>query len=214
MNVAVEHKVDEFFSQFPLRRYKKGQILIYGGDEPSGVFYLVEGVVRKYDISKTGDEVVVNIFQPPEFFPLVWALDKIPNEYFFETVMPVSVRRAPISATVKFLNDNPDVVFGLLNRVYATVDGLQRRMAHLMGGTARTRTLYELIRICQRFGSQNGTKCVVSIPETGLARQAGLSRETVSREMHKLQTKGLVKVVHGTISADLNRLETELGNEL
>lgn len=215
MNAGPARKIEDFFKQYPLRRFKKGQILIYGGDEPGGVFYLVEGVVRKYDITKTGDEVVVNTFKPPDFFPMTWALDKIPNEYFFETVTAVALRRAPAAATVRFLQSNPDVAYGLLGQSYANVDNLLRRMAHLMGGTARTRTLFELIRAYDRFGEEKGKGCVVKIPEIALARQAGLSRETVSRELHKLQTKGLVTVAHGTIfTDDMSRLENELGSDI
>lgn len=216
MNTRVARKIEEFFEKYPQRHFDKNQILIYTGDEPIGIFNLISGQVRQYDITENGEEIVVNVFKPPAFFPMTWAINKTPNQYFFETSMPVDVRIAPAKDVVKFLKDNLDATYDLLSRLYSSTDGMQRRMAHLMGGSARSRVLFELIIECARFGKQqkDGSYILV-MHEDELARRSGLSRGTVNRELGKLKARKMLKIDHKQlIVKDLGRLEKELGTGL
>lgn len=194
MDTGVSKKIDEFFSQYNVREYRKGQILVFAQEEPRYVFQLVEGNVRQYDISAHGDEIVVNIFKPRAFFPMSWAINKTPNTYFYETTSTVKLRQADPEKTVEFLRANPDVLFDLLSRVYRGTDGLLGRMAHLMGGSATARVVYELVISCERFGEKDTkTGYVIPINESTLATLTGLSRETVNREVRKLAVRKLVE---------------------
>src|SRR6266545_4746184 len=95
MDTAVLNKIDAFFIQFKQQTYKKGEILIRADDDPSGIFYLKNGVVKEYAISKKGDELVINIFQPISFFPMSWVINETHNIYFFEAMTDVTLWRAP-----------------------------------------------------------------------------------------------------------------------
>lgn len=195
MGDNVLKKLDEFFSQYPLKRYHKGQILIYANEDPSGIFYLESGRVRKYDVSPVGDEVVLNIFKPSVFFPISWALNHTPNHYFFEAATPIEVRRAPVAEVMSYLEANPDIIYGLLKQVHAGLEDTQRRVINLMAGDARSRLLFELIIEARRSGElQADGSYVIEISLSELAQRAGLSRETISRELKRLiEAKKMLK---------------------
>lgn len=123
-----------------------------------------------------------------------WAINRTPNEYFFEAAADTVVRAAPADAAVDFVKSNPDILLNLLSRTYRGADVLLRRMTHLMKGSARTRTILELLIACQYFGKKSGNTYVVQVPETELAARSGLTRETVSRELHKLHKMGLLEI--------------------
>lgn len=216
MDQVVRQKVQAFFDAYPLKSFDKKQILVQAGDEPPGVMYVVEGQVRQYDITAQGEEIVVNVFQSPAYLPMAWAITGAKNRYFYEAATPVAVRIAPAVEVIAFVKANPDVMFDLLSRVYSGVEGMQRRMAHLMGGTARTRVAYELLIECKRFGERRPDgSFLVNIHEEELARRAGLSRETVNRELSKLKRDKLLKVSHKQLLIqDVALLEQALGDEV
>jgi CRP-like cAMP-binding protein len=215
MNPTIAAKIEAFFAQYPQRQYHKGQILIHAHDEPTHVFYLLEGKVKQYDISQRGDEVVLNEFKPPAFFPMSYAINRTPNVYFFEAETDVALRQAPNDEAVVFLKANPDVLYDLLSRVYKGTDGLLGRLAHLMAGTARSRVLYELLVECRRFGEPRGKGVAISLTESDIGSHAGLARETVSREIHKLKEEGLISIVKKEIWVnDLDRLAASVSREL
>jgi len=212
----VAEKIEQHFSKYPRRSYPKGQILVFADESPEHIFYIVSGKVRKYDVSYRGDEVVVNIFKPPAFFPMSWAINHTPNRYFYKTEEPTELHVVPVNDALEFVKSNPDVMFDLLSRIYKGMDGLLGRMVRLMSGTAKSRLLYELIIECRRFGQKQGNESyALTTSEVDIAARSGLSRETVSREMRKISDQGLVKVQHnGIVVNDLAALEKILGSEI
>ena len=100
------------------RKYTKGEVLIRADENPSGVLYLTKGLVKVYCISEKGDEIILNIFQPISFFPMSWAVNDVPNSFFYEAVSEVSLYQAPKNEVLIFLKKNPDVLFDLLQRVF------------------------------------------------------------------------------------------------
>ena len=210
---SVSEQVEDFFSKFKIRKYSKGQILIFNGDQTEFVFNLVEGRVKQYDVTYRGDEIILNVFKPPAFFPMSLAINKTPNVYTYEAETDIEIRQAPASEVVDFLKQNPDVLFDLLSRVYRGTDGLLSRMAHLMASSAKGRLMFELLISCRRFGEKIDDKSYsLTMNETEIGARAGLSRETVSREMRKLEKEGLVVFKSGKLTiADSKGFEEKVG---
>lgn len=212
MDKEIKAKIDRLFGRFQKRHYRKGEVLVRADENPPGVFYLKNGTVRQYDITERGTVVILNIYKPPAFFPMAWAINQSDNEYFFEAMEPVELHLVPREDAVKFIRDNPDVMFNLLSRLYRGTDGLLKRMTYLMGATANSRVLLELIIAAHRFG-QKSEKGEVRLDMTAgdLASRTGLTRETVSRELQKLKAGKLVRISLGIIVipdlAALERLE-------
>jgi CRP-like cAMP-binding protein len=208
----ISQKIDKYFSKYPRRSYRKGQILVFADESPEHIFYIVKGSVCSYDISYRGDEVIVNIFKPPAFFPMSWAINRTPNRYYYKTETEAELHIVPINDALNFIKDNPDVMLDLLSRVYKGMDGLLGRIVHLMSSPAKSRLLYELIIECRRFGQKNKDGSYsLSTNEVDLAARTGLSRETISREMHRIEEEGLVTVDGGIVVKDLASLVKKLG---
>lgn len=212
MDATILRKLDTFFTKFRHKHYKKGEILVRGDDSPTGVFYLREGFVKEYAISKKGEELIVNIFKPTVFFPMSWAINNTPNEYFYEATTDLDIWQAPRDEVVAFIKDNPDVLFDLMSRTYKGTDGMLTRMTYLMSGNAYARLIAEIIIYAKRFGKKEKGKIEINISEKDIAALSGMTRETVSREIKLLKDKGLVSFHSNTLTIhDLPLLEKELG---
>jgi CRP-like cAMP-binding protein len=214
MQEAIAKKIDTFFHQFRQQTYKKRQIIIRADEDPTGILYLKEGIVKKYAISQKGDELVVNLFKPVSFFPMSWALIETPNNYYYEAVTDVVVWKAPKDKVIMFVKQNPDVLFDLMCRVYTGTEGMLTRMTYLMAGNAYARLLTELIIQAKRFGKQQADgKIMIKVSEKELAAQSGMTRETVSREMKTVKEKGLIVTEKGQLLlTDIASLEEELSD--
>lgn len=212
----ISQKVRTFFSAYPQRTFNKRELLIRAGEDVHHIFYITTGRVSQYAITPTGSEIVVNVFKPGAFLPMSSAINHMPSAYFFEASEKTVTHSAPAEDVVQFLQENPDVTFNLLSRVYRGTDGLLRRMAHLMGGSAKTRLLFELLNATYRFGTEqpDGT-IVIELNETDLGKHSGLARETVSRTMQKLKDANLVEVKsQNIIVKNLAALEAMLSDGL
>lgn len=141
MSVVVSNKIEDFFARYRLRQYAKGQILILNGDEPEYVYHLLKGNVKVYDVTYRGDEIILNVFKPPAFFPMSLAINRGENPYIYEAETDIELRQAPAKDVVEFIKENPDVMYDLLSRVYRGTDGLLGRMAQLMASSAKSRLI-------------------------------------------------------------------------
>ncbi len=210
----LDKKIDKFFGQFKQQKYKKGEILIRAGDDPTGVYYLKKGRVKKYAISRKGDELIVNIFKPFSFFPMSHAINHLPNNYFYEAMEDLELVKAPAKEVDQFVKSNSDVLYDLLARVYRGTEGLLTRMTYLMAGNAYSRLLAEIVIIAKRFGKKVGLSITIETTEKDLATQVGMTRETVSRELKILKENNLVEFQKGKlIIKNIERLEEELSKD-
>lgn len=212
MDELVLKKVDEFFKKYKRQEHKKGTLLIRADEDPSGIFYLTKGRVKEYAISKKGDELIINIFKPPSFFPMSWAVNKTLNVYYFEAVEDIEIYKIPEQEALNYIKNNPDVLYDLLTRVYKGTDGLLMRMVYLMSGQAYARVVAELLISAGRFGKIKHDKVIeLTLTEKDLAAQSGMARETVSREIKALKDKDLIDFNHGLLLIkNLNLLKEEL----
>lgn len=213
MEKSIEKKVNQFFSGFKFLKFKKGEIIIQAGATPSGIFYLVKGIVKQYSISKEGDELTLNVFRPPSFFPMMWAISGIDNRYYFEAATPTEIWRAPKKEVILFLKREPEVLYDLTNRLFVGMSGLLTRMEYLMSGNAYLKTIIVLLIFAKRFGRKKSlTHIIIPIRLThkDIASYAGVSRETVSRELKMMEKKKLLSY-RGNILVinDIRKLEEE-----
>ncbi len=212
MKPATHQAIDDFFSEYPVKHYKKGHILILAGERTPSALYLTEGKIRVYDVTYRGEEIVINSFQPPAFFPLSLIINSSVTRYIYEASTDITVKQAPVADAMRFLETHPPVVFDLLSYLYKALDGVLERMVHFISSGAKNRLVYSLIAECKQFGElQNDGSYVVAISEKELGSRAGLSRETVSREARVLKIAKLIEVHHSSIVIpNLKRLERYL----
>lgn len=213
MDKTVANKIDAFFNQYRLRKYARGQVLILNGDQTDYVYRLVSGRVKQYDVTYRGNEIILNLFRPPAFFPMSLAINKTENPYIYEAETEIEIRQAPAGEVVAFVKANPDVMYDLLSRVYHGLDGILGRVVHLMAGSARSRLMYELLTEARRFGTmREDGSCSLTIAEKELGARAGMSRETVSREIHKLKAEDLIRIrSKDLLITNVAELEKKLG---
>lgn len=208
-------KIHEAFKKYPKRSYPKGQIFIFPDETPKHLMYILSGRVRSYDVSYRGDDIVVYIFKPPAFFPLSIALNDFQNRYFYKAEVDSEVRIIPIEDALKFIKDNPDVMYELLCSVYRGVEVMLARNVQLMSGSASSILTFELINESLHFAKeQENGSLLLTATETDLAARTGLSRETINREIQKLKKLGLVNVTKaGIVVTSLDKLQAKFDSK-
>jgi CRP/FNR family transcriptional regulator, anaerobic regulatory protein len=187
-------KIADFFSRYKSVSFKKGEIIIRPGDEIREIFYLKSGSVKMSVFSEEGREVILHIFKPPAFFPMMISLNSSENSYSFETVDDVEVLVAPASDVVTFVKKEPEVLFDLASRFSSALIGLSRRIEEMTTLDAYARVVSLFIYLAEKFGEQKeeGVHISLMLNHQDIASWIGVQRETASRQIERLQQKGLL----------------------
>lgn len=185
--------LEVFFSKHKHILYKKRQIIQRAEDNPLGVFFIKEGYARRFLVSKDGKEFTTSIYKPLDIFPLGWAINNSEIRYFVESITSVVAYRAPKNEFIDYITSQPGASIKLISRLLNRIDAFSERMENLAFGRAEERLVSILLILADRFGKKKKNGVYIQIPLThkDIASLLGITRETVSVEMKKLEDKGI-----------------------
>lgn len=216
MNTNKTKEFENFYKQFNIRNYKRGEMLIRADDDPQGIFCLKKGYVRQFVISKNGFELTLHILKPISYFPMVWAINGTPNIHYFEALTPAEVGRAPRNQVIDFIKDKPILLFDLMSGLLEDNAETLVRVEHLVFSDAYRRVISILLYLSKHFGEKSDRSVIIShrFTRQDIATLVGIARETASNEMIKLEKKGFIKYVnHSIMLENVKKLETELSSD-
>lgn len=197
MSLDIKKIVDSFCSGYRVLTYKKGDTLIRGDDEPSGVYFVLDGIVKMAVSDIEGSELAINLFKPGTFFPMTWAMADIGNSYFYQAFTKVRVVRVPKEEFLGFINSNEEVLYDLTKRILVGLDAVVSNMRHMIGSSSDKKVAVVLSMFANRFGTKvDGEGVQIDLPVThqDIAQFSGLARETVTLALLRLKENGLVKL--------------------
>ena len=205
----------EVFRQEGLKlAYKKGEFIIRPGEIPSGVFYIYEGLVKAYDITKYGEENLLIIRKEHELFPLIWAITGQERHVIYQALAPTVVWQISRERFVKYMQSHPAALAPLLDMTIEMYRLHSERILNLEYRTVRERVVSFLLTMSQRFGRTNSTGVTINVPlrHQDIASSINASRETATRELVTLERKGLISSRSSYITLhDIETLQTYLG---
>lgn len=192
-NLAID-KLEKFFSQFKTIHYKKGETFLRPGDMPQGINFLKKGYVRLYSLCSEGQDLTLVLYKPGDFFPVVWSFTGTPSIYYFEALSQVEIQRARKEEFGKFIDENIDVFQEVNYHIIHRFQMALKRMEYLVFGKADAK-LASILLICGRdFGidTRKGREIQIPFAHKDIASLAGLTRETVSLELKKIEKMKLI----------------------
>jgi CRP/FNR family transcriptional regulator len=204
--------VDTFKSGTRLA-YKKGEFIIRPGEQPSAVFYIQEGLVKAFDITKYGEENLLIIRKEHEIFPLIWAVTGQERSVIYQVMAPTVVWRISQEKYLEYLHSHPAALAPVLDMTIEMYRLHSERIMGLEYRTVRERLISFLLGSAQRFGekTKEGTLIAVPLRQQDIASSINATRETTGREMSALEQKGLIKVQKSLILLrDLKKLRSFL----
>lgn len=175
--------------------YNKGEYIIRPGESPSHVFYIDEGLVKAFNISKYGEENLLIIRKPHEIFPLIWAITGQGRSIIYQTLTPTKVYRIDREDFNTFLKENTDALYPFIDLVTEQYQMHSERILNLEYRSVRERLVSFLLTMALRFGKKTPTGLMIDVPlkQQDIASSINASRETTSREIGILERKGLIK---------------------
>lgn len=174
--------------------YKKGEFIIRPGETPSGIFFIVSGLVKAYDITKYGEENLLIIRKEHEIFPLIWAITGLERRVIYEAMTPTKVMRLDRVEYLNFIEKNNEVLAPLLDMAVEMYRIHSERIINLEYRSVRERLISFLLTMSNRFGTETATGLAIDVPlrQQDIASSINASRETTSRELAALDRKGLI----------------------
>jgi len=193
MTKAKLTQIKRFFSRFPSKKIPKNKIIFKPGDKFENVYFIKSGFVRAYTITPKGENTI-NLFRPLFIMSAIHAVSEHRNDYFFQAITPVEIYVAPYSEFKKFLDTHKELRLTLMDFFFSSLLNYFVNQGNIINGSAQNKIASVLLQLTHDYGDTKNGKPVVNFPVTHriIANLVGLTRETTSVQMSKLQKMGVI----------------------
>lgn len=201
---------DETLAQFtaksPVRHYAKGEELFAMGDPASAFYFIIEGWIKLYRMTREGEESIINVFAPGETFAeaaVFGPMQRYPVNA--QAVEDTALLEIPRSLFVEMIRADSDFALSILGAISAKQRYLIQQIEQLTVREAPQRIGTFLLRLCPPEKTK-GIEVALPYDKSLIARRLNIQPETFSRAFKKLEPHGVT--LKGRIAAieDIERL--------
>lgn len=174
--------------------YEKGEFVIRPGGPPQGVFYILSGLVKAYDITKYGEENLLIIRKPGEILGLTWALTGEDRHIIYSTLAHTELLQISRDQFTDFIRNRPEAALPLVDMLVDMYRLHSERILTLEYRTVRERLVSFMLTTARRFGkkSPEGMMIDVQLRHQDIASSISATRESVGRELSAMERQGLL----------------------
>ena len=188
--------------------HEPDQVIVMEQDWGESLFLLRSGLAKVRTTTLDGDEVVMSLLGPGDLFGEMAALDGSTRSADVVALTPLKLIKLRVAPFLELLEHQAGFALNLARFEAARLKDLNRRFA-LQSGDATSRMLDSLAYLARKSSgiSRDPQSLIPALAMRELALVAGLARETASRTLSKLRTRGTVIEEEGRLRlADLQPL--------
>jgi CRP/FNR family transcriptional regulator, anaerobic regulatory protein len=183
------------------RSVPTGQTILGEGETNTIFANLVSGVVKLTKTLDDGRQHIIGLLFASDFLGRAFRKD---NPYFAEAATNVELCVFPAAGFEKLLPDHPGLERRLFQFTLTELDACQEWMLLLARKKAEERVASFLLMIakrvpnmgCPRAESTSGIRFQLPLSRAEISDCLGLTIETVSRQMTRLKTKGVIELIN------------------
>ena len=194
--VAINY-LHTFLERHPVRKFKKGEIIIFQGEAPRSAYVVKSGTVKAYNLSVSGDEKPVAFYAADNVFPATWVYGKSSSSvYYYEAFTPeVDVYVIDRDNFVSFIKKSPELLYQELEKLLSDQLGGSLRLNALQHSRASDKLVYTLHYLAMTHGKPVNNGCIeitLDLTHQDFANLTGLTRETAATELNRLKKLGVI----------------------
>ena len=175
------------------------QILVMEQDWGESVFLMLSGLAKVRTYTADGEEVVMSLLGAGDVFGEMVAVDGSVRSADVVTLTPVRLVKLRIQPFSMLLRQSALFALALATLETTRLRDLNRRFA-LQTADATSRLLDAMAYLARKSSKENDPLALIPpLPQKEIALLAGLARETASRTLSKLRSRGTVEEKQGSL---------------
>jgi CRP/FNR family transcriptional regulator len=177
-----------------LKSHERGDLIFAEGDPSDAFIVIVSGRVKVYKSTPAGKEIILEIFGAGDPLGAVAVYEGAPFMASALALEPTEILRIDDGPFLRFLEEDPAFVRGLLSGLTIRLAELTRRLAELSGARVEARFARLFLKLCDQIGTagRGGTFVPMPLSRQELADLTGTTIETAIRIMSRWQKEDVL----------------------
>jgi len=173
-----------------VREYPPGTLLFLQGDEASAYYIILDGWVKLFRSTVSGEEAVIGVMTTGQSFAEAVALVGRPYPVSAQIVTQARLLRIPAASLRASMRAEPDICITMLSSTLRHLHLLVNEIEHLKAQTGAQRVAEFLLSLTR--GSTGAVTVALPYDKTLIAGRLGMKPESLSRAFQRLRAYGVV----------------------
>jgi CRP-like cAMP-binding protein len=180
------------------------ELLFRQGEQAAEFFIIVNGWVKLFRITASGEETVIHILAKGDSFAEAVAFTGRSYPATAEAISAVRVVRLSAAHLVRCLKDDPDIALAMIASTLQHLHNLVQQIEQLKVQSGVQRVAAFLVSLCS---TEHGS-CAIALPydKALIAARLGLKPESLSRSFAKLKAVGVSVDASNVVVSDVAKL--------
>lgn len=203
-----DDQLDQILDRHRESSHQADQVIVMEQDWGESIYLLCDGLAKVRTYTADGDEVVMSLLGGGDVFGEMAALEGGTRSADVVALTPLRLVKMRVPPFTALLEQEAVFALALAKLEASRLRDLNRRFA-LQTADATTRLLDSLAYLASKSSKQNDPQASIPpLAQLEIALIAGLARETASRTLSKLRTRGTIVEENDRLRlADLKPLE-------
>jgi CRP/FNR family transcriptional regulator, cyclic AMP receptor protein len=198
LSALPDAQINDLASYLKEKRFRRGEYIIYEGDEGNELFIIIEGLVKITKLNEDGREKILATLGEGEFFGELALVDGAPRSATVQAKSACVMYSLARNEFMNLLKQAPEVCLSIITVLAQRLREANIQIEDMTFKDARSKLLSLLGELASKYGGpvtdNNKVRLLHKFTHQELADMISSSRETVSRLMGNLLEEGLIEM--------------------
>ena len=189
-------EISHFLKVGRLKKYPKGQILFSEGDKTNEIYFIQNGWVNVYRMTRDGNRVSIALRNKGEFIGFSEMFRLTPRDCYAEALEEVHVYSIEVACVKHILDEHPEMLQKCLAQLSYRLHESHTTLLEFVCNKAQRRMAIAILTMAEKSGVKETEKYIVSIKLTQeeLAKTIGSSRQIVNALLKEMKQKKCIEM--------------------
>ena len=200
----------EIRTRIVTRHYKAGDIVLSQGQTVSETYRIHSGKTKISTYTEDGREIILSNLNAGDTFGENGVLDGIPSAYSVECLTDTTIGVLDGEDFMQFFKQYPECAYELCKKLNRHVRILYELLVEAKSMPLQKRVVSKLFRGMHSHTANDEHGLYVDMSQDELARMLGTARQTLNRELKKLEALEYISIKNGKIYfSDIKRMRED-----
>lgn len=182
-----------------VKKLRNKDMLFMDGDSANFLYFLVSGKIKTYKTNDFGKEYITEIYKEGDFLGYVVLFDKSNHKESAMAIENSEIALIPKDDFFKLLYSNSEASMKFIKFMSNSLVEAEEKLLKLAYNSARKRVAEALLFVYRRYQTEGKKDISFSLLRENISALAGISPESVSRNLSDFKEEGLIETDSGNI---------------
>lgn len=200
--------IESLLARKNIKRLRKKDVLFMEGDTSNYLYYILSGKIKTVKTNEWGKEYITQIYGQNEFFGYTALLTNGVQQLTAMALEETAVSMIPREDFFRLVRSSSNISLHFIRLISADFLDIERRLLRMAYDSARKRVAEALLFIYRKYQGGENNPCTFSLQRENISALAGISPESVSRNLTDFKNERLIEIDNGNIRIlDPDKLE-------